>query len=164
MKNKAKKVSKFVLWTILGITTIIALLFYFGGEVPEAQRIVYDLPQPLFTDVIIWWVIILFIAAILVIVTFTVYKYLKNYDDEMPRQRMVQFSSIGGLILLLLITWVIGDGSTLKIPGYTGTDNSAFWLKIADMWLYSICILILIATGLIATFGIRSYLNHRKEH
>lgn len=163
MKNKAKRISQITLWIILSITIFIAVLFYFGGEVAEAQRIVYDLPQPVFTDFVIGWVFILLILTLLSILTFGVYNYIKNYDES-PIQRHLQLYSVCGLILLLVFTWFIGSGSTLKIAGYTGSYDTPFWLKTADMWYYSICILILTAVGLIASFGIRNFLNHRKEH
>ncbi len=163
MKNKAKRISQITLWVILSITIFIAVLFYFGGEVTEAQRIVYDLPQPAFTDLVIGWVFILLILTLLTIFSFGIFNYFKNYEDS-PIQRTIQLYSAGGLILLLVLTWFIGDGSALKIAGYAGHDNTAFWLKTADMWFYSICILILTAVGLIVSFGIRNFLNHRKEH
>jgi hypothetical protein len=42
------------------------------------------------------------------------------------------------LIVLLLVTYLIGDGSEMEIMGYEGTDNKdPFWLKVTDMCLYS---------------------------
>jgi hypothetical protein len=35
----------------------------------------------------------------------------------------------------------MGSDEPLTIPGYSGTDNVPFWLKITDMFLYSIYIL-----------------------
>ena len=51
--------------------------------------------------------------------------------------------ALGGLVALLalaallVITYIIGDGTPLNIPGYTGTDNVPPMLKLTDMWLYS---------------------------
>lgn len=163
MKNRAWKVSNITLWFILNITFIIAVLFYCGGEVPETQRIVYDLSQPSFTDLLLVWMFFLFALTLGIIFTFGVYKYLKNYD-ELPIQRTLLLSSFGGTLLLLLISWFIGNGTSLYIPGYDGSYNTYFWLKTSDMWLYSIVALVVVATVLIITFAIRDFAARRKEH
>ena len=52
--------------------------------------------------------------------------------------------SLLGLVLLvvvLVVAWAMGDGTPMNIPGYDGTDNVPFWLKLTDMFLYSIYIL-----------------------
>lgn len=159
MKNKAWKVSNFTLWIILGVSLIIALLFYCGGEVPEAQRIVYDLPQPSFTDLFIGWVFVLFVLAFISIILLEIYKYAASDDKS---SALHTFTGACGLLLLLFVAWVVGDGDTLKVPGYVGDYNNPFWLKAGDMWLYSISILIVIAVGLIVCFSLRNYFNSKK--
>jgi len=161
MKNKAWKVSNFTLWIILGVSLIIALLFYCGGEVPEAQRIVYDLSQPSFTDLFIGWVFVLLALTFLIIIFGGLYKYV-NSDEKGSILHTVFLSGGCGLMILLLVTWIVGDGDALKVPGYVGDYNNPFWLKACDMWLYSISILLVIAVGLIVCFGLRNYLNAKK--
>jgi hypothetical protein len=48
----------------------------------------------------------------------------------------------GILAVLLLCTYWAGNGNPLPISGYEGDENTSFWLKLADMWLYSIYILL----------------------
>lgn len=163
MKNRAWKVSNITLSFILNITLIIAVLFYCGGEVPETQRIVYDLTQPSFTDLLLFWMFFLLALTLVIIFTFGIYKYVKNYDES-SRQRTLQLSSIGGLLLLLLATWLIGDGNPLKIPSYDGSFNTPFWLKTGDMWIYSITLLFVAAVALIVGFALRDYFSQRKGH
>ena len=45
------------------------------------------------------------------------------------------------LVAVVVIAWAMGSEEPLNIPGYDGTDNVPFWLKITDMFLYSIYIL-----------------------
>ncbi|NLI35213.1 MAG: hypothetical protein GX416_01665 [Bacteroidales bacterium] len=161
MKNKAWKVSNFTLWIILGVSLIIALLFYCGGEVPEAQRIVYDLPQPSFTDLFIGWVFVLLALAFISIIFLEIYKYAVS-DEKSSVLHTVSFTGACGLLFLLFLTWIVGDGDTLNVPGYVGSYNNSFWLKVGDMWLYSISILIVIAVGLIVCFSLRNYFNGKK--
>ena len=46
------------------------------------------------------------------------------------------------LVLVLVVSWAMGSEETLRIPGYDGTDNVPFWLKLTDMFLYSIYFLL----------------------
>lgn len=161
MKNKAWKISNIALWVILGVSLIIALLFYCGGEVPEAQRIVYDLPQPSFTDLFIGWVFVLLALAFISIIFLEIYKYAMS-DNKSSSLRTVSFTGTCGLVLLLVLTWLAGNGDTLNVPGYIGSYNNPFWLKACDMWLYSISALIVVAVALIAYFSLRSYFNAKK--
>lgn len=161
MRNKAWKISNFALWIILGVSFIIALLFYCGGEVPEAQRIVYDLPQPSFTDLLIGWAFVLLALAFISIILLEIYKYAAN-NDKRSVLHSVSFTGVCGLLFLLLLTWGIGDGDTLNVPGYVGSYYNSFWLKVCDMWLYSISTLIVVAVALIVYFSLRSYLNAKK--
>ena len=101
--------------------------------------------------------------TLVIIFTFGIYKYVKNYDES-SRQRTLQLSSIGGLLLLLLATWLIGDGNPLKIPSYDGSFNTPFWLKTGDMWIYSITLLFVAAVALIVGFALRDYFSQRKGH
>ena len=52
--------------------------------------------------------------------------------------------SLIGLVILVavvVISWTMGSEEPLVIPGYSGTENVPFWLKLTDMFLYSIYIL-----------------------
>lgn len=161
MRNKAWKISNFALWIILGVSLIIALLFYCGGEVPEAQRIVYDLPQPSFTDLFIGWVFVLLALAFFSIVLLEIYKYAMS-DEKSSILHSVSFAGACGLLFLLFVTWAVGDGDTLSVPGYVGSYNNFFWLKASDMWLYTISTLVVVAVALIVYFSLRRYFNAKK--
>ena len=41
------------------------------------------------------------------------------------------------LAALLGLTYSIGSGELLHIPGYDGSDNNPVTLKMTDMWIYS---------------------------
>ena len=54
------------------------------------------------------------------------------------------------LIVVVVIAWTMGSDEPLTIPGYSGTDNVSFWLKITDMLIYSIyCLFGVAAVGTI---------------
>ena len=68
---------------------------------------------------------------------------LMSVDSEMWHPGAALKSLIGLIVLIVVvvIAWTMGSDEPLTIPGYSGTDNVPFWLKITDMFLYSIYIL-----------------------
>jgi multisubunit Na+/H+ antiporter MnhB subunit len=162
MKDSIRKLSGFALWAILGISFIIVILFYFGGEVPEAQRVVYDQAQPKYTDLFINWGLFLFGFLVVLTLTSCIYKVMKEYRNS-PQETLRSLGAVILLFFLLVVTWFLGDTTSLKIPGYYGKENIPFWLRITDMWLYSICVLLGVIMLLIAYFAIRKRVNSGKE-
>jgi len=47
----------------------------------------------------------------------------------------------------------------MNIPGYDGTDNVPFWLKLTDMFLYSIYILLFVTIVAIIASGIKKKIS-----
>ena len=140
---------------MLVITLVILGLFFFGGETPFDQRVVADtsLSEPLYTDAILYWNYILFFLGIVAIVIGVVYQFGSTFADS-PKTALKSLIGIIALVLLLVITWAAGSGETLVMPGYEGTENVPFWLKIADMFLYSIYAEVVIMILLMLGFGI----------
>ena len=60
---------------------------------------------------------------------------------------------------LQIVAWAMGDGTPMQIPGYSGTDNVPFWLKVTDMFLYSIYILLFVTVVAIIASGIKKKLS-----
>jgi hypothetical protein len=58
-------------------------------------------------------------------------------------------------VVLLGVTYTIGDGTPLNMIGYDGTENVPFWLKITDMFLYTIYFMIALMLVLMLVFSIR---------
>lgn len=44
---------------------------------------------------------------------------------------------VAGLAALLGIFWALADGTPLNLVGYEGTDNTEFWLKVADTSIFT---------------------------
>ena len=42
----------------------------------------------------------------------------------------------------MVVAWSMGSDKPLNIPGYDGADNVPFWLKVTDMFLYTIYFLL----------------------
>jgi hypothetical protein len=133
---KTHRTSGFVLYIGVLITLIVVGLFYLGGQVPAHEQLVADMSQPKFTDLLLYWAYALLVITAVIWVVFGIVSSL-NQLKESPKKALGGFSALLGLVALLVITYVIGDGTLLNIPGYEGNDNRPPMLKMTDMWLYS---------------------------
>ena len=151
MKIKIQKVSGSVLYVILAITIIVAGLFFFGGEDPNP--LVPDMSQPVYTDSLIYLMYVLLGITIVITLAAAVYQFVMNFIDS-PKAAIKSLASIIVLVGLLIVTWAAGSEQALVMPGYDGAENVPFWLKLTDMFLYTIYIMMAVLILLILGFGI----------
>ena len=148
---KIQKVSGSVLYVILAITIIVAGLFFFGGEDPNP--LVPDMSQPVYTDSLIYLMYVLLGITIIITLAAAVYQFVMNFIDS-PKAAIKSLASIIVLVGLLIVTWAAGSEQALVMPGYDGAENVPFWLKLTDMFLYTIYIMMAVLILLILGFGI----------
>ncbi len=148
---KIQKVSGSVLYVILAITIIVAGLIYFGGEDPNP--LVPDMSQPVYTDSLIYLMYVLLGITIVITLAAAVYQFVMNFIDS-PKAAIKSLASIIVLVGLLIVTWAAGSEQALVMPGYDGAENVPFWLKLTDMFLYTIYIMMAVLILLILGFGI----------
>jgi len=151
MKMKIQKVSGSVLYVILAITIIVAGLFFFGGEDPNP--LVPDMSQPVYADSLIYLMYVLLGITIVITLAAAVYQFVMNFIDS-PKAAIKSLASIIVLVGLLIVTWAAGSEQALVMPGYDGAENVPFWLKLTDMFLYTIYIMMAVLILLILGFGI----------
>ena len=137
MSKLTYRISYYALYAMFAVILIVLGLFYLGGDAQGADVVVGVDPemwQPAHTNTLLLLIYVLFGLA----VAATVIK------------------SLIGLVLLvvvLVVAWSMGDGTPMQIPGYSGTDNVPFWLKLTDMFLYSIYILVFVTIVAIIASG-----------
>jgi len=148
---KIQKVSGSVLYVILAITIIVAGLFFFGGEDPNP--LVPDMSQPVYTDSLIYLMYVLLGITIVITLAAAVYQFVMNFIDS-PKAAIKSLASIIVLVGLLIVAWAAGSEQALVMPGYDGAENVPFWLKLTDMFLYTIYIMMAVLILLILGFGI----------
>lgn len=99
----------------------------------------------LIADIMLWLMYIA-VAAALVVTVVSVVKTLRlrTKDDEVvngvPRTRMAWVVGVA-FLLCLVLTFVLGSSEPVRTNGELFTD--AFWLKAADMFIYTSLILII---------------------
>ncbi len=143
------------MYVMLAITLVILGMFFFGGETPVDQRLVADtaMEEPAQTDALIYWMYILFGIAVIITIVAAIYQFVTGFIDS----PMTAIKSLLGLILIivvLVISWAMGSDQPLVMPGYDGAENVPFWLKLTDMFLYTIYIMMGAMILLIFGFGI----------
>lgn len=152
---RIQNLSGTVLWLLLGGTLIVSIWFFAGGEVPEEQRMFMDasLSEPKGTDGLMVWMYVLLGLTVLVSVAGVMIKFVARCVVA-PRSAL---RSILGVVLVagvLVVSWCMGSDQPLAMPGYDGKENVAFWLKMADMFLYTIYVLMGLALALVVGFSI----------
>ena len=153
MKVRIQKISGTVLYAILAVTLVIIGVFFFGGE--DTNRIVNDpeMAQPLYTDLLIYWMYVLMAITVVVTVVAALFQFVSNFMDS-PKEAIRSLVGILALVVIMIVSWSIGSGDALNMPGYDGTDNVPFWLKLTDMFLYTIYFMMGVLILLIFGFGI----------
>ncbi|KAA6336552.1 hypothetical protein EZS27_015297 [termite gut metagenome] len=156
MKKLSYKISYYVLYVLFAVTLVVLGLFYFGGS--EAQSIVVDMDQPVYTDTLLYWTYILF--GLVVVATLAA--FLFQFGVALKDNPISALKSLIGVLLVaavLIISWSIGSEEKLVMPGYDGTDNEPFWLKLTDMFLYTIYFLLGITFVAMLASGIKKKLS-----
>jgi hypothetical protein len=135
------KIRKFSSW-VLVICTLIMLVIvglFFGGGNDEPYNGKWN---PKYTDVLLYWMYALFFITLVVIFFFVIVQFIGKFKADAKKA----FVGLGVIILfgvLFLGTYSIGDGTpiaTLAKPDMEAY-NTPFWLKITDMFLYSIYVM-----------------------
>lgn len=138
---KSYKISSYILYAIFAVIVIVLGMYYFGGEMETP--IVPELSNPANTQALI----VLMYALLGIAIAVTVLAFLAQFAasfKENPTKALKSLLGVVFLILVLVISWVMGSDKPLVLPGYDGTDNVPFWLKLTDMFIYSIYFLLIV--------------------
>lgn len=157
------KVSSILLWVIILVTLAVLGAFFFGGETPVEDRLVADtsMSEPLYTDVIMYWMYFLLALAVVA----TLWSVVKSFASELkssPKAALESMGALIGIVVVLAIAWVLGSDEPMDILGYDGTDASdPFWLKLSDMFIIAVYILMGSLIALVLGFGVINKLKNR---
>lgn len=142
--TKIRKLSGLFFVVTIIISLIVFGIYYGGGVIdPTAET-----PEPVYTNVLLFWLYILFGIVLGFTLFFAALQMAKLIKDD-PKSGLLSLGAIVLMAGLLLITYTLGSDVPLVLPGYEGTENTPFWLKLTDMWLYSIYIMVVAIIGFI---------------
>lgn len=140
MSKLSYKVSYYVLYALFAVILLILGLFYLGGEM--TTPIVPEMSNPAHTETLLFLLYGLLGLAIVV----TLVAFVIQFGAALKENPVAALKSLIGVILLalvLIVTWSIGSDEPIDIQGYDGTENrDPFWLKLTDMFIYTLYFLI----------------------
>ena len=143
MAKLSYKVSYYILYAMFAVILAVLGLFYFGGDAQGdavLASVDAEMWQPAQTDSLIFLMYgLLFLAVVATVVAF-----LFQFGSALKDNPGKALKSLVGVIILaavVIVAWAMGSDQPPNLPGYDGADNVPFWLKITDMFLYSIYIL-----------------------
>ena len=151
--SKSRKISS---WTFIGviiISIIVFGMFYLGGAVDPAAEI----KEPVNTSLLLYWMYIVFALAVVCLLLFGVVQFLGTLKSH-PKKALGTLAVVVAFFALLGITYAIG--STEALPGINADSakfNTPGWLKICDMWIFSIYVLLALSIIGMITGAIKKY-------
>jgi hypothetical protein len=127
------KITSWVLYALLIITVVVFGMFYLGGNVDPSAEIL----EPVYTDLVLDMMYATVIIGLVLAVLFSIFQFGTLLKDN-PKKALGSIGYLLGFAAVLVVSWSFGSGEPLNLPAYDGSDNVPFWLKITDMWLYTI--------------------------
>ncbi|MCD8166079.1 MAG: hypothetical protein LUE93_08100 [Bacteroides sp.] len=136
MSKLSYRLSYYVLYALFAITLVVLAMFYFSGF----DRMVGEFNDPVHTDTLLYLIYGILGLCIVVTLVAAVIQFGSALADN-PKSAIKSLIGIIVLAVLMVVAFSMGSDEPLVLPGYDGTDNVPFWLKITDMFLYTIYIL-----------------------
>lgn len=150
--TKIRKISSTSLLVLAILTVIVVGLFFFGGYVdPAAPQ-----PEPVHTNTLFYLMYFALGVTLLTMLYFAVVGIAGSLAD--PKRRK---GALGGLlavvaiVALLVITYAVGGTDRLALSVDFQKYNTDGYLKFADMWLYSIYVVLGLNLIALIAFAIR---------
>lgn len=137
VKNLSKIVS-YVLYALMGISVLLAILFYFGKVIPGTEGT--NMHEPTVTKTILLWAGILAGLTALLSIVFPIINVVTN-----PKAAKKTLFTVLGVAVLIFIAWLLSSDAILDMPHYDGTDNVPSTLKLAGTGLFTAWILVVLA-------------------
>ena len=137
-------ISRLVLYVVLGVAAVVYGLFLLVG---------YSMPSdvnpsftaPLLTPLLIGFVELMVVVAIAIVVWMGLARVrsIKSRKAGSITSARIMLGVAIGTIVLLLLSFALGSTAPIMANGTTYTDS--LWLRVADMFIYSGAVLIVVA-------------------
>lgn len=161
-KWPTERISQYILYAIVILTILVFGLFWLVGfDDSYTDNPAFN--APLFTDLLIVFMLFLTFGALLLAVISIVQSVRRVGSGEkiingVPAQRLIIIVVVITTILLLL-TFLFGSTEEMPVNGVLYTDSS--WLRVADMFVNTSLVMIVIAIGAMV-YGATRYYRKRK--
>ena len=136
------RISSITLYVIIGVTVILTVLFFAGGYIAGTKGT--NLAEPINTDYMLIWNVILLGIAIILTLVFTLVSILNN-----PKRALRSLIILGVVAVIIFISYQFSSDELLNLVNYNGPDNIPSTLKIVDTGLFLTYFFLIIAFGAI---------------
>jgi len=139
--TKIRKISSWTLWAVTAISIAVFGLFYLGGQTENSSFIEKGYSDPKYTAELLYWGYTMLALAIIALFAFALFQFGTSLKEN-PKKALSSLSVIVVFGVLLGITYAMGNDTPL-VGLNTDSEkyNIPMWLKVTDMWLYSIYVL-----------------------
>ena len=79
--TKIRRTSSLVFLVAILVTLAVVALFLFGGQVAPEQKIVADMSQPAFTDIMLYWAYFLLAVTVVVLILFAIFGFREHQTN-----------------------------------------------------------------------------------
>ena len=131
-------------YVLFAAILVVLGLFYFGGDAQGDAVLTGVDPemwQPAQTESLLYLMYGLFALTVVAMVAAFILQFGSALKDN-PVKALKSLLGVILLVVVMIVAWSMGSGEQMNIPGYSGTDNVPFWLKVTDMFLYTIYFLL----------------------
>ena len=144
-----RRISSWTLYIVVFINIAVFGIFFFGGEMKEI--LVPNIWNPVYIGTLITWLYILLGLCITSMLAFGLTQFINKLIHN-PKASLQTFAVFAGVGLLLFLAYYFADDTPFPMTSInedTRQFNVEFWLKVIDMWIFSIIGLISIAAAVI---------------
>lgn len=142
------------------VVALFALFRIVGYDTPYVEN--PDFNAPLLTGVLVWFMILLTLAALVLTVWGAVRGMRMNSTENrvvnnVPARRISVCVAVG-TVAVLLLTFALSDTGSLRVNGAEYADG--FWLRVAGMFVGTSIIMIVAAAGAVV-YGSTRYIRKK---
>ena len=153
--TKIRKLSSWMLTGGIIVSVIVLAMFYLGGVVdPAAEN-----KEPVNTSLLLYWCYALFGVTMVCLVLFGIMQFFSTLKTK-PKAALGSLVVLIAFVVLLGVTYAMGDATPL--PGInvdSAQFNTAGWLKVSDMWIYSTYVLLGLSVLAMIAGSLKKVLN-----
>ena len=156
--SKIRKISS---WTLIIVTLLslsVLALFFFGGlDDPLGKD--GEWKNPTYTGEMLIWAYFLLGACALSMLLFGIIQFALKFKTD-TKASLMALGVVAAFVVLLVIAYTMGDGTPLPGINEDSKDfNVESWLKITDMWLYSMYTLLGLAGAAMVWGAVKKAIN-----
>ena len=133
------KISKIAMYVLLGVTIVVACLFFFGGNVDDSAEYV----EPIYTNTLLFLTYAFVgIAALLVVIAALVNLALDFKRDA--KSALKALAGVCALVILFVVSYFVSSGDPVNVLGLEEEITTSTY-KMVDAQLYTTYVLLVIA-------------------